>query len=61
MDDFAMKVYFTDKYPEEEEKKESLLNRILGTIHDVTMRPRGAEIGYNAGGIVSLNHLTRRL
>ena len=62
MDDFAMKVYFTDKYPEEEEKKESLLNRVLGTIHDVTMRPRDATLGWKAkGGIVSLNHLTRRL
>ena len=64
MDDFAMKVYFTDKYDEPEKKGRSekgFLNRILNTIHDVTMRPRDAEIGYNAGGIVSLNHLTRRL
>ena len=64
MDDFAMKVYFTDKYDEPEKKGRSekgFLNRILNTIHDVTMRPRDAEIGYNSGGIVSLNHLTRRL
>ena len=64
MDDFAMKVYFTDKYDEPEKKGRSekgFLNRILNTIHDVTMRPKDAEIGYNSGGIVSLNHLTRRL
>ena len=64
MDDFAMKVHFTDKYDEPEKKGRSekgFLNRILNTIHDVTMRPKDAEIGYNSGGIVSLNHLTRRL
>ena len=63
MDDFAMKVYFTDKHETEKKgrSEKGFLNRILNTIHDVTMRPRDAEIGYNAGGIVSLNHLTRRL
>ena len=63
MDDFAMKVYFTDKHETEKKgrSEKGFLNRILNTIHDITMRPRDAEIGYNAGGIVSLNHLTRRL
>ena len=63
MDDFASKVYFTDKHETEKKgrSEKGFLNRILNTIHDVTMRPRDAEIGYNAGGIVSLNHLTRRL
>ena len=64
MDDFASKVYFTDKHETETKgrSEKGFLNRILNTIHDVTMRPKDAEIGYKAkGGIVSLNHLTRRL
>ena len=62
MDDFAMKVYFTDKYDEPEKKGRSekgFLNRILNTIHDVTMRPKDAEIGYNAGGLASISQMTR--
>ena len=62
MDDFAMKVHFTDKYDEPEKKGRSekgFLNRILNTIHDVTMRPKDAEIGYNAGGLASISQMTR--
>ena len=62
MDDFASKVYFTDKYDEPEKKgrsKEGFLNRILNTIHDVTMRPKDTEIGYNTGGLASINQMTR--
>ena len=61
MDDFAMKVHFTDKYETEKKgrSEKGFLNRILNTIHDVTMRPKDAEIGHNAGGLASISQMTR--
>ena len=61
MDDFASKVYFTDKHETEKKgrSEKGFLSRILNTIHDVTMRPKDAEIGYNAGGLASISQMTR--
>jgi len=61
MDDFASKVYFTDKHETETKgrSEKGFLNRILNTIHDITMRPKDAEIGYNSGGLASISQMTR--